>query len=79
MQTLYVHIANEDGVMCEVENLPNPTDQYIVCLNPRKKDGKELHYLGEGVNAMMLPWWRITFVEIMSGQDEEEVFTFIRD
>ncbi len=79
MQTLYVHIANEDGVMAEVEELPSPTDQYVKCINPRKKDGKDLHYLMEGVSVMLVPWWRITFIELISTEQEEDVFTFVRD
>jgi hypothetical protein len=79
MQTLYVHIMNEDGVMAEVEDLPTPSDLYIKLMNPRKKDGKDLHYLMEGVSIMLLPWTRITFVEVVSSEKEEDVFTFVRD
>jgi hypothetical protein len=79
MQTVYVHISNEDGVMAEIDELPEPGDQFIKVINPRKRDGKDLHYLQPDVTTMIIPWWRITFVEVMPTGEEEDVFTFIRD
>lgn len=79
MQTVYIHISNEDGVLGEISDLPQPTDQYVVVVNPRKRDGKDLHYLQQGVSRMLIPWWRITFIELMGDEQEEEVFTFIRE
>ncbi|MCI0710386.1 MAG: hypothetical protein L0154_09520 [Chloroflexi bacterium] len=79
MQTVYIHINNEEAVMAEVDELPQSSDQFILALNPRKRDGKDLHYLMEGVSKVMIPWWRITFVEVIQTEQEEEVFTFIRE
>lgn len=79
MQTVYIHINNEEAVMAEVDELPQPQDQFVLALNPRKRDGKDLHYLMEGVSKMMIPWWRITFVEVIQTELEDEVFTFVRE
>lgn len=79
MQTIYVHVADGEAIMAEVEDLPNPTDQYIKLTNPRKRDGKDFSYLMEEVTQILVPWWRISYIEIMPTGEEEEVMTFIRD
>ena len=79
MQTLFIHMTDGEPMLAEVEELPKPTDQYVVITNPRKRDGKDLPYLLEEVNTVMIPWWRINFIEVMPTGEEEEVITFIRD
>ncbi|MBI5960555.1 MAG: hypothetical protein HY866_17580 [Chloroflexi bacterium] len=73
MHTLLIHIANEEPVMAEVEELPLPTDQSITCLNPRRRDGKDLHYVLPEVQSIIIPWHRVIFVEIMPSGEEEEI------
>jgi hypothetical protein len=78
--TLILHIANEDPVLCEVEELPDVHDQIIIVHNPRLRDGKDLHYLSDEVTMMILPWHRVTFIEVMpSSQDLDDVITFVRE
>ena len=78
--TVIVHLANEDPVLGEVEELPAPIDQFVTVRNPSRKDGKDLHYLEDDVTTMMIPWHRINFVEVMpSVHDLEEVITFVRE
>lgn len=79
MQTLIVHVANEDAVVCEVEKLPEENSQFLLVSNMRKRDGKDLHYLDEGVTSMMIPWHRINFVQVVPSEEAEEVIGFIRD
>lgn len=78
--TVIVHITNEDAILGDIEELPTPTDQFITVRSPRRKDGKDLHYLEDEVSTMMIPWHRINFVEVMPSADElEEVITFVRE
>lgn len=79
MQTLLIHVANEEPILAEVENLPQPTDQVIFCMNPRRRDGKDLHYVLPEVQTIIVPWWRINFVEIMPSGEEEEIVAFFKD
>jgi hypothetical protein len=79
MHTLYVHITDGEAFVAEVNELPDPTHQFVNLTNPRKRDGKDLSYLMEEVKQIMLPWWRISYIEIMPTGEEEEVITFIRD
>jgi hypothetical protein len=77
--TLLIHLENADPVVAEVDELPNPQDQVIAVNNPRQRDGKDLHYLMPEVQTVLFPWNRITFIEVMPTEEEEEVVSFIRE
>ena len=74
-----IHLHNEDPVLAEVESLPDPTHQCIYITNPRRRDGRSLHYVTQGATRFIFPWTRITFVEIMEEQETDEVIEFFRD
>ena len=77
--TLLVHILNDDPIVGEVEELPAPIDNSILIENPRRKDGKDVHYLDADVVSIILPVARITFIEILAGEMEEEIISFVKD
>lgn len=77
--TAIVHINNEEPILCEVEQLPDPTDQVVIVSNPRRRDGKELHYLEDDVATIIIPWHRINFVQVLPSAETEEVITFVRE
>ena len=77
--TVIVHIVNEDPVMCEVDAMPSAQDQIITVHNPRRRDGKELHFLDEGVNTMIIPWHRINMIQVMPTAETEDVIGFVRE
>jgi hypothetical protein len=65
--------------MGETDELPNPTDRMIVVRNPRRMDGKDLHYLAENVVTVYWPLERINFIEVLSEGEEEEIIGFVRE
>ncbi len=77
--TVIIHISNEDSVVGEIEDMPAPTDQLIALSNPRRMDGKDLHYITEGVVNVIWPTHRINFIEIMPSKEEEEIIGFVRE
>lgn len=79
MPTVLLHLMNEDPVLGEIEAIPGPTDILICVKNPRRRDGKDLHYLEPNVNTVMWPLARLNFLEIMPSGEEEEVISFVRD
>lgn len=79
MVSIIVHIANEDAIVCEVDELPKPTNQFVTMQNPRRRDGKDIHYLDEDVTSMIIPWHRITFIQILPSAGAEEVIGFVRE
>jgi hypothetical protein len=78
--TIIVHISNEEALLGEIEKLPEPTDQIIMVHNPRRRDGKDLHYIEDEVSSVILPWHRINFIEVLPSEAElEEIITFVRE
>ena len=77
--TVLLHIANEDPVVGEIEELPSPSDVLITVQNPRRRDGDDLHYLQADVTSVVWPWDRINFLEILPTGGEEEIIGFVRE
>lgn len=77
--SLQIHLENEEPLVIDVEGLPDPQAEYIVGTNPRRRDGKEIPYILEEVTTVILPWRRITIVQVLPSAEEEEVTTFVRD
>ena len=77
--TVLIHISNEEPVVGEIDELPGKEDQNITVKNPRKRDGKDVSYLAPGVQWVIFPWHRITFIEIMPSEEERsQVVDFFR-
>jgi hypothetical protein len=79
MQTIIVHLANEDAVIGEVEDLPQKNDTLIFLKNPRRKDGKDLPYLDQNVTQVIWPIHKITLIEVVPGAEEEQIISFVRE
>ena len=79
-KTVILHIAGEDPIVCELDRLPEPSDQFIEVSNLRRRDGKDVGYLAYGVQSVIFPWHRITFIEMMISEEERgQVIDFFRD
>jgi len=79
MPTIVLHMQNEDPIVGEVDELPSKTDAIIYLSNPRRRDGKDLPYLEENVTKVAWPIARLSFIEIMPGDHEEEIISFVRE
>ena len=79
MITVILHINNEDPVVGEIDELPGPTAQLITIQNPRRRDGKDVHYLDEDVNKVVFPFHRVNFIQIMPSAGVEEIIGFVRE
>ncbi len=74
-----IHLHNEDPIVAEIEEMPDPTHQTLTFTNPRRRDGRPLHYITEGATSFIFPWNRISFIEIMEEEEAEEVVEFFRE
>ena len=79
MFTVIVHINNEDPVLGEMEKLPDAGDQMVSVKHPRKRDGKDIHYLEPSVSVVIFPMHRINFIELMPSGEDEEIISFVRE
>jgi hypothetical protein len=77
--TLIVHLENEDAVMGEVEELPEPSAQYLMISSPRLRDGRDVTYLSPETNIVIYPWNRIHSIEILPTETDEQIVTFVRE
>lgn len=78
-KTVILHIVGEDPVLAEMDYEPQQTDQYVRVSNLRKRDGKDVAYLTAGVQTVIYPWHRITFLEMMPSEEERSsVIDFFR-
>ena len=77
--TLIVHVANEEPFMAEIEELPMAAQTSLTLSNPRKLDGRDLHYLSDDVTTMVVPWHRINFLEVVPGRDADDIIGFVRE
>lgn len=76
-----LHLNGEDPILAEMSALPDKSDAFITIRNPRKRDGKSLHYLTEGATSFIYPLSRISFIEIIEEEQPEEsgVVAFFRE
>ncbi len=74
MITVLVHINNAEAVKMDIDQLPGTTDSVIIGKNPRERTDKEVTWIEEGVTTIILPVWRVTFIEILPSPEDEVEF-----
>ena len=78
--TVIVHLMTEDPLLAETERLPEPGDVTMALSHPRRRDGRIPHYLTPEVTEIILPMHRVSFIEIIPEEkEEEEEIVFHRD
>ncbi len=73
-----LHPANEDPLLADMDELPDPTSGYVHVYNMRRRDGKLPAYIDDRATSFIWPWHRLTLVEIFgttegSKEDEEDL------
>lgn len=76
---ILLHIAGEEPIAGEVEELPKSDDTNITVINPRRRDGKDIHYIDSRAIKVIWPLERISFLEILSGEEAEQIVSFVRE
>jgi hypothetical protein len=77
--TIVLHVSGEEAVVAEIDELPEPDATMITVKNPRRMDGKDLHYLDENVVTVIWPVARLNFIELLPTKEEEEIIGFVRE
>jgi hypothetical protein len=76
---IILHIQNQDPVLGDVDELPTTTDTLLIVHNPRRVDGKDLTNISENVMTVMYPIDRLNFIEILGGEEEDQIIGFVRE
>ena len=77
--TMVVHLLNAEPLIGESDELPTTTDTMVVIKNPRRLDGKDLHFLSDNVLTVYWPLDRVNFIEIISEEEAEAIIGFVRE
>jgi hypothetical protein len=75
-----LHIPGEEAILCDMDEMPKPTDNFITVHNPRRKDGKLIPTLEENASSLVFPWTRIAYIEFFEDTGQREnVVGFFRE
>jgi len=75
-----LHIPGEESILCEIEAMPQPTDNFVVIYNPSRKDGKAIQTLEDSVSSIIFPWTRVSYIELFEERAQREnVVGFFRE
>lgn len=74
MIQLLVHLANSNPVKVDVDELPDPNATNLICKNPRDKTDREVEWIEEGVTQIILPWWRINYIQVLPSEADRPEF-----
>ena len=77
MRSILVHIANQDPVKIDVDELPEPSAQFVMGKNPRERNDREVDWTDDGVNTIIIPWWRINYSQVLPTGDEDHEFPLL--
>jgi hypothetical protein len=77
--SVILHISGEASIAGDIEELPKPTDTLITVTNPRLRDGKDIHYLEHNVVKVIWPIDKITLIEVLEGENEDDLIGFVRE
>jgi hypothetical protein len=77
--SIVIHIAGEQAITGEVEELPKPTDTLLTVMNPRLRDGKDIHYIEQNAVKVIWPIDKITLIEVLESGEEDKIIGFVRE
>jgi hypothetical protein len=64
LRNVVLHISNEQPLIADLFELPNPTDVALRLTNLRSLDGKRPVFVDDSKSVFLFPYHRVSFVEI---------------
>ena len=64
LRNAVLHITNEQPLLADLFELPNPTDVALRLTNLRSLDGKRPIFVDDTKSVFLFPYHRVSFVEI---------------
>ena len=77
--SVILHLQGEEPIVGELDQLPEPTDSLITITNPRRMDGKDIHYLADNVITVIWPVAKLNFIEVIPTKEDEDIIGFVRE
>ncbi len=78
-QSVLLLLTDNELILGEIDQLPDPTDQFMIIHKPRKRDGSKLVQIQENVPTILVPWHQISYVQLLPGSGIDEVIGFVRE
>lgn len=78
-QPALIFLIDEDPIQGELDGLPQPAAQFVTVFNPRRRDGAVPAFLDGAPETILLPWHRISHIQMLGKGDTENVVSFIRE
>lgn len=78
-QTVVIHLVDENIIIGDVDQLPDPADQFMILQDPKQRDGSRLASIRPEVNTILLPWHQIAYVQLIPESGSERVIGFVRE
>ena len=76
---ILLNLTDEEQILGEIDQLPNPSDQFMIIHKPRQRDGTKLAYIEKNVSTILIPWHQIVHVQLLPGSGIDEVIGFVRE
>jgi hypothetical protein len=77
--TVVIHVTNDDPIVGDLDELPAASDSMITIHNPRRRDGKDVHFLSNDVVTVIWPVSQVSFIEVIPSEGEEKIIGFVRE
>ena len=74
-----IQLIEEDPIIGELEEPPDPAAQFVTVFNPRRRDGRTIAFLDSNVDRVLFAWHRISHIQILPDVDLEKVISFVRE
>lgn len=77
-QSVLLHLTDETQILGEVDQLPKPSDQFMIIHKPQQKDGSKLAFMEDNGPTLLIPWHQIAYVQLLPKSGIDEVIGFVR-
>ena len=64
IKNVVLHISNEQPLLCDLFEMPDPSDVALRCTNLRMMDGKRPIFIDDSASVFVFPYLHIRFVEV---------------
>ena len=64
LRNAVLHINNEQPLLADLFELPNPTDLVVRLTNLRSLDGKRPVFVDDSRSVFLFPYHRVSFIEV---------------
>lgn len=74
-----IQLVDEEPIIGEIEDAPDPASQFITVYAPRRRDGRTVAFLDSNVDKVLFAWHRISHIQLLPEVDLEKAIGFVRE